>query len=175
MAQTWLNNKVDNNTGEIVFISTKPAISRFNDKGYLFLINHNYSRVFANIDIPSMFSDSQIGKIYKLKNYIQKDSNLLQIRTSKGYRSMLRIDIGKIFKLQDRQTKTFTSKLIKHGIIAEVTILCENRKVKQLYMNPLYFCNAKRINATLYNIFKLQLDPYLNKWVKEEFAERLKE
>lgn len=173
MCQVWQNTKLDTKTGEVLYTKSNPATNRFNDKGYLFLINHNYSRVFANIDIPNVFTYSEIGKIYKLKNYIQKDSNLLQVRTNSSYRAMSRKDVAKIFDLKERQAKSFVAKLIKYGVIAEVVILCENTKIKQLYMNPLYFHNGKRININLYNIFKKQLDPILNDWVKKEFKERL--
>lgn len=173
LAEIWHNQKINTTTGEVLTSYTKTAFSRFNEQGYLFFANKNYSRVFADIDIPDCFTDLEVGRIYRLKRYIQKNSNMLRIRTNSGYRPMNRNDIYKLCNLKERQGKAFISKMIRHGILADVTILCEGIKTKQLYINPLYFHNGKRINATLYNIFKLQLDKYLDKWVKEEFKQLL--
>jgi hypothetical protein len=161
---------IELNTGEILS-EKKEKISYFNDDGYLLFYRKNYSRIFSDIKIPDSFTDSELGKIYRMQSNIQQTTNLLVKRTNKRHRPMTYNEIVLSTGLRDRAGKEFIRKLITHGIIAKVTIESENKTSIQYYFNPLYFHNGKRLSLSLYNIFKEQIEPHLEKWVKEAFEE----
>lgn len=165
--------KINPETGELIYKKDTRGIEYFNDDGYLFLINKNGARVFQYIDLPDDFSDSEIGKIFRLKNHIQYKTNMLYKRTNDGHRPMDREDIVKALGYESRRGITFFNRLMDREIIAQVTIKCglEPDRV-QYYMNPIYFHSGKRINVNLYTLFKDQLDPYLKDWVKEKFSKQ---
>lgn len=164
---------LNTNTGEIYGEKDK-VIDYFNENGYLLFASRNHSRIFSDIRIPDEFTDAELGKIYRLQACIQKGTNMLIKRTNKGYRAMTFDEIAKETKLSDRLGKDFIKKLMKYELMAKVTIETgENGQVKEIqyYFNPLYFHNSKRLSVSLYNLFKNQIDPYLNEWVKTAFDE----
>lgn len=165
--------KIDPETGELIYRRDATGIDYFNDEGYLFMINKNGARVFQYIDLPEDFSDTEIGKIFKLKNHIQHKTNMLYKRTRDGYIPMCREDIIKSLGYSSRRGITFFNRLIDKEVLAQVTIKCgEAEDMIQFYMNPLYFHSGKRINVNLYTLFKRQLDPYLKDWVRRKFIQQ---
>lgn len=165
--------RIDRDTGEIVQSREAEGINYFNDDGYLFMIRRGCTRVFQHIDLPATFSDAEVGKLFRIKNYIQYDSNMLVKRTRDGNRPMTKEEIIFVLNYQSRRGINFFNKLMREGVLAEVSIKCGRSKKRiQYYMNPLYFHNGKRLNVTLYNLFKTQLDPYLNQWVIEKFGKQ---
>jgi succinate dehydrogenase flavin-adding protein (antitoxin of CptAB toxin-antitoxin module) len=162
--------RIDRDTGEIVQSREAEGINYFNEDGYLFMVRKGSARVFQYIDFPGTFSDAEVGKLFRLKNHIQYNSNMLCKRSRDGQKAMTKADIINALNYQSRRGINFFNKLVKEGIIAEVTIRCGRGKRQiQYYINPLYFHSGKRVNVTLYNLFKAQLDPHLNQWVKDKF------
>jgi len=173
LAKVWSNNLVDSKTGELLYKYEKRGVERINEYGYLFKSNANKATTYSFISLPEELSDSDLGKVYRLKNSIEKNSNMLRIRKSKGYYPMQRDDFEKIWGLKKRRTNGLLNKLINLGVIAKITIEVEFDVRVQFYMNPLYFHNGSRINPTLYNIFSEQLRPYFPQWVVDEFEREL--
>lgn len=161
---------VDTSTGEIYF-ETKQPVSYFNKDGYLMFIKKNHSRVFCDIRIPDEFTDSELGKIYRLQAHIQNKTNMLIKRTEKGYRPMMLDELVVITGLIDRRGKDFIKKLIEYKIIAKVTVETGKRSSVHYVFNPIYFHNGNRLSVGLYNTFKDEIDPFLAEWVKETFEE----
>jgi len=165
--------KINPETGELIYSRDSRGVDYFNDDGYLFMINKNGARIFQYIDLPEGFSDSEVGKVFKLKNYIQQKTNMLYKRSSSGYTPMDREDIVKALGYESRRGITFFNRLIEKEILAQVTIKCgEDPDRVQYYINPLYFHGGKRINVNLYMLFKTQLDPYLKDWVRKKFTQQ---
>lgn len=161
---------VNMDTGEIYNDKVK-EVNYFNEQGYLLFTSRNYSRLFSDIRIPDDFTDSELGKIYRLQAHIQKGTNLMIKRTNKGYRAMTLEELVSVTNLSERLGKDFIKKLIDYSLLARITIETGGMIEIQYYFNPLYFHNAKRLSVGLYNLFKNQIDPYLNEWVKNEFKE----
>lgn len=158
------------NTGEILN-QKKEGVNYFNEDGYLLFYRKNYSRIFSDIRIPEAFNDSELGKIYRMQSNIQINTNLLIKRTKGRYRAMTYHEIVTLTGLRERAGRELIKKLLEYGIIAKVTIESEQTTSIQFYFNPLYFHNSKRLSLSLYNIFKEQIDPHLDKWVKNAFEE----
>jgi len=146
----------------------------FNDDGYAFLVKANYSRVFSGIRLPPDFTIMEFGRLYMLQAYIQQGSNMLVIRKRRGMTAMDSDDILDAVRMkQGGPARAFIKKLQDKGVIRVINFVDEHRKKQtQYYFNPIYFHNGKRINLTLYNLFKSSIDPFIAQWVKEEY-ERL--
>jgi hypothetical protein len=162
---------INTETGEVLSQSTKNIDYFDNEKGYLLFARKNYSRVFNDIRIPKDFNDSELGKIYRLQEHIQQSTNMMIKRTKRGYRPMSLDEMVQLTNLSDRFGKEFIKKMITHKLIARVTVETGERTTVQYYFNPLYFHNDKRLSVMLYNLFKEEIDPYINLWVKIAFKE----
>jgi hypothetical protein len=161
---------IDTSTGEIHSDKTQ-IVNYFNEEGYLLFVKRNYSRVFSDIRIPDEFTDSELGKIYRLQAYIQQGTNMIIKRMKRGYKPMDANDMYQSMNLSDRQGKEFIKKLMDNKIIAKVTVEYGGKGDVSYYFNPLYFHNSKRLSVGLYNLFTTDIDPYINDWVKKAFAE----
>jgi hypothetical protein len=175
MGKIWSNNLIDTKTGEKLYTYEKRGVERLNEKGYLFKSNANKATTYECIDLPEELEDSDIGKIFRLRKHIERYSNMLRIRKSKGYFPMEKKDFANVWDISERQTRTLLNKFKDLGIIAEATIETAKEISTQFYMNPLYLHNGNRINFTLYRIFEKQLKPYLPPWVIIEFEKGLEE
>ena len=175
MGKVWSNNLIDTETGELVYNYQKRGVERINDKGYLFKSNSNKATSYECLELPEELSDSDIGKIFRLKSHIERYSNMLRIRKSKGYFPMEKEDFAKVWNVSERRSRALLTKLKDLGIIAEATIETAKEVSTQFYMNPLYLHNGNRINFTLYRIFDKQLKPYLPEWVIIEFEKGIRE
>lgn len=173
MAKIWSNRLIDTETGEKLYQYEKRGVDRINDKGYLFKSNSNKATLYECIDFPEELSDSDIGKIFRLKSHIERYSNMLRVRRSAGYFPMDKSDFSKVWNISERRARSLLNKLKDLGIIAEATIETAKKTTTQFYMNPLYLHNGKRINLTLYRIFDKQLKPFLPEWVIIEFEKGL--
>lgn len=162
---------IDTSTGEVMS-TTQTKVDYFdNEKGYLLFAKKNYSRVFSEIRIPKDFNDAELGKIYRLQEYIQQSTNLLIVRTKRGYRPMTVEEMIKVTGLTDRYGKEFIKKMMDNKLIARVTVEVGDRTAIHYYFNPMYFHNDRRLSVDLYNKFKDEIDPYLKTWVKIAFKE----
>jgi hypothetical protein len=173
LGKVWSNNLVDTETGEKLYTYQKRGVERINEKGYLFKSNANKATTYEFATLPEELSDDAIGKVYRLKGYIGKNTNMLRIRKSKGYYPMERKDFEKVWGLKKRQTNGLLNKLINLGVIAQNTIEVEYTIRVQYYMNPMYFHNGSRISPILYDMFKEQLRPHFPQWVVDEFEREL--
>lgn len=170
MAKVKETRIIESTTGEIVKCETK-SITYFTEKGYMVFARNNYSRVFTDIRIPSCFTDSELGKIYRLQACIQQNTNMLVKRTNGIRRPMTYIEIAKETGLSDRLGKEFLKKLLDSAIIGTIEKTTGGITRLAYYFNPLYFHNSKWLTFELYDLFKKQLDPYLPVWVKIEYEQ----
>lgn len=170
MAKLKETRYIDTNTGEITG-GNKVTVDFFNEEGYLLFAKNNYSRVFTDIRIPSDFTDTELGKIYRLQASIQQGTNMLFKRTNGKRRPMTYTELVAEVGLSDRLSKEFVKKLLDYEIIAKVTIETGKNVAIQYYFNPLYFHNSKRLSPLLYNLFKKQIDKHIPGWVKNEYEQ----
>lgn len=170
MAHIKETRLVDSNTGEIK-LNKKIEVDYFNDDGYLMFAKRNYSRVFSDFRIPKEFSDSELGKIYRLQRCIEKNTNMMFKVVKKRKIPMTRDDLVSETGLSTRLGKDFIKKLFDYGIIGTEIRIVQDIKTVEYYFNPLYYHNSKRLSHSLYKLFKKQLNEHLPKWVKQEFEQ----
>lgn len=174
MGKVWQNNLVDTRTGELLYKYHQKGIDRFNEKGYLFKSNANKAVTYNGINLPEELSDSELGKVYRLKNHLEKNTNMLRIRSSRGYFPMVTDDFERVWNVSHRRSLELIKKLKELGVISEGKFESAKTKTTQYFMNPLYFHNGKRITTDLYSLFEEELKQHLNDWVIKEFEEGFK-
>lgn len=161
---------INDKTGEILKEKCS-KIELFNEEGYLFNAQKNYSRVFNDVDYPKALSINDLGRLLLIQKHVQKSTNLFYKKTNRGTRAMSSDEIIKAARLKSRQGHTFFKKMLDNDVIGRVDTTINAVQSTQYYANPLYLHNSKRISYILYSIFKKSLDPHLAAWVKDEFAQ----
>lgn len=157
-------------TGELVKEQRRLFTSQFDEeKGYLFWVKKNHSKIYNDIDFPECFTYADQGRLQKLSRYIYSNTNMLGYRGNGGVKPYSKYQIGELVDLKKSSLAEFMKKCLKHEIIKEVKIDTDGIIETQYYMNPIYYFSSKRIPLSLYLIFRKTLDNYLKEWVKREF------
>lgn len=169
---------IDLHTGEVVHEKNKVIYfpPKFDpDSGYLFWTHTKGARIFSRIPYPSGMSKADIGNLAILGKHIWHKTNVLAKKTRIGAKPYSVQDIGKLLDLNEDQAARFLKRAEKNKVIKPVTVPFGDYTEVQYYINPLYFFAGNRLSPNLYLLFREELDPYLEDWVKEEYAKTLNE
>lgn len=100
-----------------------------------------------------------------LIDYTDEDNRII-ITTKLGNVSASKVDIQILLDAGEDSTKKYLSKCKKLGII---------KKAKNDYfINPLYVMRVRNISLDLYQLFKIELDPYLSEQAKKDIAKLIR-
>lgn len=161
---------VDDESG--VVINTKDfKINIFDPhKGYLYKSKAKSVRVFPDSRLSEVLDNKvEIANVYILSESIYKDTNMICVYRNKQYYPASEEDMAKMLGLSMRWFRPFLKKIIDKGIIAKVTSTTEGERVTFYCFSPMYFMGGKYLSASLYMLFKKQLDRVLPVWVIEKF------
>jgi hypothetical protein len=147
--------------------------NRFDDeKGYLFWTQKHGVKQFSDVPFPIEMTDAEIGTITRLAKCIYKDSNMLAYRGNGGIKPHSMKTIAKELNVTDRQAERFIKKMIELEVMAKGKFEIGGTVEVHYYISPIYFFSGKRINNTLYVLFRNQLDAVLPAWVRARFVEQ---
>lgn len=164
---------IDDDTGEIVNQKTQFTGNRFDqEKGYLFRNQAGGFSQFYDVPFPDDMTDVEIGRMTRLAKKMWGKTNMIGYRGNGGIKPYNVEGIGKVIKLEKRQTYNFINKMIDFGVMARVKVECNHSIDYQYYINPLYYNSSNRIPLNLYLLFRTQLDPYIPSWAKKLFIEQ---
>ena len=168
MSRTYFHNTIITEDGEVVGERTAKFYSPFQDgKGYNFKYKSTNTRSYLEIPLPEDFTDTEIGKIYRLSRCIYSDSNLIAKRSNNEIKAFSKKDIQAVVGLHRTKFNPFWNKVIDHGIISEAIL----GGVKYFCFNPLYFNSTTYIPLYLYITFREELNAHLPEWVIEKYLE----
>jgi hypothetical protein len=147
--------------------------NRFDEeKGYLFWTQKTGIKQFSDVPFPEELTDAEIGKVTKLAKCIYKDSNMLAYRGNGGIKPHTLKTIGKVLNITDRQTERFIKKMIKLRVMARGTFEIGDRSEIHYFISPIYFFTGKRLNNTLYVLFREDLDKNIPPWIRKRFIDQ---
>lgn len=152
----------DNATGEVYKTTISPSIDYVNDDGYLFWCNKLSTRTFNEIDLPESLSDAEIGKFYKICKMIHNGTNFLEVKKRGYWKPATLADIAMRLNLRERQCKDYIAKLRQLHIIAKFD--SKDLQKSWYVVNPIYCFGGKRLNKTLFAIFRELLQELLPKF-----------
>jgi len=159
-------------TAEMLNCKQKTVGNQFDDeRGYLFWNRKYSSRQFSDVPFPKEMTDSEIGKYTKLAKCIWRDSNMLAYRGNGGTKPHTLKTMAKILEISERQAERFIKKMMDSGLMAKGTFEVQGITEVFYFISPLYFFSGKRINSTLYMLFRQQLDPVFPSWVRSRFID----
>lgn len=144
-----------------------------NDDGYLFMPRRNQCRMFGDFPLPKALNPAEKGRLLDLVAHIEKHTNCLMKRSSKGKVAMSDLDIIKALGLKERQGKALLNKLMANGVLGFMSFDCGDAPTLQYYMNPLYMCATKRLSANQYRMFAKYIKPHIPQYVVEAFEAQL--
>lgn len=165
----WVKNLVSPD-GDILYKKEYQAFEQVNEKGYALMKNAYKVYRFKNVSIPKELSDSDVGKFFRLEDYLYKD-NSLRIKRNNRQVPINRNDLAKIWKVSDKQVRNIVNNLKDYGLLCEATFETMKQTVKVFYVNPLYMMVGLRVNKSLYDLFKDQLANYIPQWAVNEMIE----
>lgn len=164
----------NNETGQIYHTLEKGMYNPFDpERGYNFRYKSISIKSYLDIPLPSDFSDSEIGKIFRLSRSIYATSNMLGKRANSYVTPLTQEDIIKIFGLKDRQGRALMKKILKHKVIKKVILPDQENNCFQYYFNPIYFFSATYINLQLYLTFQDELNRHLPKDVITKYLDQM--
>lgn len=100
-----------------------------------------------------------------LMDYIDEDNRII-ITTKLGDVSASKVDIQILLDAGEDSTKKYLSKCKKLGII--------KKEKNDYFINPLYVMRVRNISLDLYQLFKIELDPYLSEQAKKDMAKLIR-
>jgi len=164
---------IDTKTGEVKYNKESFIPELFNENGYYFWNKKSQSRQFTGIALPlNSFEDEGIfGRLCRF--HLSENSNFLEVKENRNCRPFNFKDFVKFLGVSERQAHRRFKRLLDSGVIARLTIEIKGYTEEWLVVNPLYFVSGKRINDTLYKLFRKDLDSYLSPYAKQEFAKRI--
>ena len=154
--------------GEILKEKTKSHYDPFwSGKGYNFKYSAAKMKSYFDIPLPEEFTDTELGKIYRLSLHIHAGHNLLIKREGRTIVPLTKLDIQEIIGLCNSKFGPFWNKLKKHKILKPVT-----RNKEQFFcFNPIYYNSVTYIGLDLYLEFSQELNEYLPPWVIDRYLE----
>ena len=124
----------------------------------------NWSKVFYVV--KESMTDSEIGKFFKLTEYLDYFTNRLVDRhVGKSPKPLNQNDISKIISRTPRQTNTFMAKMMSINAIIKID--------GDYYMNPRFASRSKGINTDII-IKMIKIDPLIKKAMNKAIWKRLK-
>jgi len=124
----------------------------------------NWSKVFYVV--KESMTDSEIGKFFKLTEYLDYFTNRLVDRhVGKSPKPLNQNDISKIISRTRRQTNTFMTKMMSINAIIKID--------GDYYMNPRFASRSKGIDTDII-IKMIKIDPLIKKAMNKAIWKRLK-
>lgn len=163
----------DNKTGFILDEKERGLYNPFDpEKGYNFKYKSFSIKSYLDIPLPNVFSDSEIGKLFRLSRHIYANSNMLGKRVNAYIKPLTQEGIIKILGLKDRQGRALLKKIIDNNVIRKLEYFEQGKHFVQFYFNPIYFFSGTYLNLNLYLIFQDELSKHLPPWVILKFLEQ---
>jgi len=158
--------------GEIVKESVKKLYNPFKEgKGYNFRYKSLNVRSYLDIPLPECFTDSEVGKIYRLTRYIYSSSNMLAYRSGGRVYPFTKEDIRKIIVLHRNNFNPFWNKVLANKVIKPIVI----DGMEYFCFNPLYFNSTQYMPLYLFIAFQDELREHLPEWVIEKYLDMQEE
>jgi hypothetical protein len=162
---------INKSTGEVFEKRSLVDLQFDEQEGYLFWNRKSAVRTFTDAPLPSAFTWAEKGRIYELKNFMLRDSQMLVYKSNGALKPVDIRGVCRICDMSERYAKELVKKMKRHGIMKEVEIDGSTYFV----MNPIYFLKVKRITLTMYLIFQEELKQVLPEWVIAKFLYQAKE
>lgn len=168
MGNTYYKKMSVTQDGEIVGEKVVELYNPFREgKGYNFKYKSTNTKSYLEIPLPVVFTDTEIGKIYRLSRCIYSDSNLLAKRSNNEIKPLSKLDIQKIVKLHRTKFNPFWNKVLENSIIKEIAL----DKNTFFCFNPIYFNSTTYLPPYLYIAFQEELNDHLPDWVIDKYLE----
>jgi len=166
----------DNKTGVVLSEKERGIYNPFDpEKGYNYKYKSFCIKSYLDTPLPDVFSDSEIGKIFRLSRYIYANSNMIGRRVGSRIKAFTQEEIIKTFGLKDRQGRSLLKKTIEQKVIRKIDIAEQGKRFVQFYFNPMYFFSGTYLNLNLFLIFQDELSKHLPPWVITKFLEQHEE
>lgn len=154
--------------GEIVDEKVLSFYNPFKEgRGYNFKYKSIYIKSYLDIPLPKEFTDTEVGKIYRLSRYIYSDSNLLAKRSNSNIKPLTKEEIQEIIGLHRTKFNPFMKKLFRHKVIKIISLNNED----YYCFNPLYFNSTTYLPIYLYIAFQEELKDHLPQWVINKYLD----
>lgn len=168
MGKTYYKKMSITQDGEIVGEETIELYNPFREgRGYNFKYKSTNTKSYLEIPLPDTFTDTEIGKIYRLSRCIYSNSNLLAKRSNNEIKPIPKSDIQDIVKLHRTKFNPFWSKVIENKVVKEIRL----DKHDFYCFNPLYFNSTTYLPPYLYIAFQEELNVHLPDWVISKYLE----
>lgn len=136
-------------------------------RGYNFKYKSINIKTYLDIPLPKCFTDSEIGKIYRLSRHIYSNTNLLAKRSNHEIRPLSKQEIQGIVGLYRTKFNPFWNKVLENKIIKSI-VLGDN---DFFCFNPLYFNSTTYLPVYLYIAFQEELNKHLPEWVINKYLD----
>lgn len=163
-----MNLKVINQDGEVVKEKTSKIYNPFKEGvGYNFKYKSTTIKDYTDILLPADFTDTEVGKLYRLSRRIYSSSNMLARRVKSKLEPYTKEEIREFFGMHRSKFSPFWNKIVKHKIIKAITI-----EGKEWFcFNPLYFNSTKYLPLYLFIAFQDELKEHLPEWVISKYLD----
>jgi hypothetical protein len=136
-------------------------------RGYNFKYKSLNVRSYLEIPLPDCFTDSEVGKIYRLTRSIYSSSNMLAYRSGGKIYPLSKEDIRKIVVLHRNNFNPFWHKVLNNTVIKPVVL-----DGSEYYcFNPIYFNSTLYLPLYLFIAFQDELINHLPKWVVSKYLD----
>jgi len=136
-------------------------------RGYNFKYKSIFIKSYLDIPLPDVFTDAEIGKIFRLSRHIYSDSNLLARRSNNEIVPLTKQEIQEIIGLHRTKFNPFWKKVLKHRIIKPIKY-CD---AEYFCFNPIYFNSTTYLPLHLYLAFQDELKAHLPEWVVNKYLD----
>ena len=170
-----LRRYVDKETGEILHSQAKDLPKYFDPAvGYRMMARTKAVRMFPKIGYPPELSRTDMGHLLFLTQYMWANTGVLgEIKR----RSFVPFDDDALLRCLGfaigRKSRAWLRKMVQLSMLRSVDVNLPDKKERQWYMNPLYFC-PMFITRQAYLIWRDQIAKYLPEYVKRMFDSELK-
>ena len=168
MTENYVNFKLINQDGEVVKEKTSKVYNPFKEGvGYNFKYKSTVVKEYTDIQLPNVFTDAEVGRLYKLSKHIYSNSNMLARRIKNKLEPYDKETIRELLGIHRNSFNPFWNKIIKHKIIKSIKI--EGKE--WLCFNPLYFNTTKYLPLHLFIAFQDELKEHLPEWVISKYLD----
>ena len=158
-------------TGEIVTKKSYVDMLFDDEEGFLFSVQKDCTRMFADIPLPEEFSDIEVGRLHRLMSYIAKKEQFLVYKVGRAFKPMDDEKTAELLNVPVRSARELLNKCERLGVIKKLSWDDD-----AWYMfNPMYGMRSKRLTLTMYIVFQEELKGVLPPWVVRKFAEQAEE
>jgi len=135
--------------------------------GYNFKYKSLNVRSYLEIPLPECFTDSEVGKIYRLTRSIYSSSNMLAYRGNGKVHPLAKEDIRKIVVLHRTKFNPFWHKVLNNKVVKPIVM-----DGQEYYcFNPIYFNSTLYLPLYLFIAFQDEIKGHLPAWVIEKYLD----